>query len=456
MIVGGTDGLGKWSALNVSLPGRIFISYRRQETGWPARQLYDVLVNHFPPEQVFKDVDNIDPGDDFIERIAAAVGSCDVLLVLIGPRWLTISDENGHRRLDDPEDWVRVEIETALTRKIRVIPILVDEAKMPGANALPPTLAPLVRRNAVEINPVTFDTKRLMATVHKTLEQEFARQQAEEQVRREADQQAKRQADQQAKRQAEEQAQRQADQQAKRQAEEQAQRQAEEQAQRQAEEQAQRQAEEQAQRQAEAEQQARRQHKEAEDRARRLRKEQRRRNTQQLLRNLRQRVARPLSRRWVVVLSVGVGIGVVLLSIYVSRPPIMGELPAYLRASCSASTDTSATCRTDGTVVLYRLFDTATEARADVVKGNEPAPDGTPCPPSAPHPETPVVCSYEASAETGVAAFSQTVERAVRFYEVRWSPDAHSRLRGTMTTKNNTPQDWESLRSNWMRLAEMD
>ncbi len=206
MIVGGTDGLGKWSALNESSSGRIFISYRRQETGWPARQLYDVLVKQFPREQVFKDVDTIDPGDDFVERIAAAVGSCDVLLALIGPDWLTITDENGQRRLDNPEDYVRVEIETALERKIRVIPILVDPARMPHANQLPPALAPLARRNAVEINPITFDTKRLMATVHKTLEQ--ARREAEEQARREAEEQARREAEEQAQREAEEQAQR--------------------------------------------------------------------------------------------------------------------------------------------------------------------------------------------------------------------------------------------------------
>ena len=128
-----------------------------------------MLVEHFPAEQVFKDVDNIEPGEDFVERITAAVGSCDVLLALIGPQWLTITDENGQRRLDNPEDYVRLEIETALTRKIRVIPILVDDARMPRANELPATLAPLVRRNAVEINPITFDTKRLIATVQKTL-----------------------------------------------------------------------------------------------------------------------------------------------------------------------------------------------------------------------------------------------------------------------------------------------
>jgi TIR domain len=144
------------------LTGRIFISYRRQETAWPAGRLYDVLVEHFPAEQVFKDVDNIEPGEDFVERITAAVGSCDVLLALIGPQWLTMADENGQRRLDNAEDYVRLELETALTRKIRVIPILVDEARIPRANELPPTLAPLVRRNAVEINPITFDTKRLI------------------------------------------------------------------------------------------------------------------------------------------------------------------------------------------------------------------------------------------------------------------------------------------------------
>jgi len=152
--------------------------------------------------------------------------------------------------------------------------------------------------------------------------------------------------------------------------------------------------------------------------------------------------------------------GALLLFTYVSRPPspeatIMGELPADLRASCSATTDTSATCRmTDGTVVLYNLYGTATEAHADVVNENEQAPTGTPCPPSAPPAET-VVCSYEVSAETGVAAFTQTVLAPKRFYGVRWNPATHPRLRGAMTTDNTTAQDWESLRSNWTRLAGM-
>jgi glycerophosphoryl diester phosphodiesterase len=150
--------------------GRVFISYRRQETAWPARQLYDVLVAELGPDRVFKDVDDIEPGDDFVERIQSAVGSCQVLLALIGPQWLTVTDANGVRRLDDPEDFVRLEVETALNRDdVRVIPILVDDAKMPRPQELPKGLAALTRRQAVEINPVDFDTRRLLRVLNDTL-----------------------------------------------------------------------------------------------------------------------------------------------------------------------------------------------------------------------------------------------------------------------------------------------
>jgi glycerophosphoryl diester phosphodiesterase len=150
--------------------GRVFISYRRQETAWPARELYDVLVAELGPNRVFKDVDNIEPGDDFVERIQSAVGSCQVLLALIGPQWLTITDARGGKRLDDPQDFVRLEVETALNRDdVRVIPILVDNAKMPTAQELPAGLAALTRRQAVEINPVSFDTRRLLKVLNDTL-----------------------------------------------------------------------------------------------------------------------------------------------------------------------------------------------------------------------------------------------------------------------------------------------
>ena len=150
--------------------GRVFISYRRQETAWPARQLYDVLVAELGADRVFKDVDDIDPGDDFVEQLQSAVGSCEVLLALIGPQWLTIKNAKGERRIDDPEDFVRLEVQTALNRDdVRVIPILVDNAKMPTPQELPPGLAALARRQAIEINPVNFDTHRLMKVLNDTL-----------------------------------------------------------------------------------------------------------------------------------------------------------------------------------------------------------------------------------------------------------------------------------------------
>ena len=152
--------------------GRVFISYRRQDTAWPARQLYDVLVAELGADRVFKDVDDIEPGDDFVERIQSAVGSCEVLLALIGPQWLTVTDANGAKRIDDPEDFVRLEVETALTRDdVRVIPILVDNAKMPTPQQLPKELAALTRRQAVEINPVNFDTRRLLRVLNHTLDE---------------------------------------------------------------------------------------------------------------------------------------------------------------------------------------------------------------------------------------------------------------------------------------------
>src|SRR3954469_24968280 len=90
---------------------RIFISYRRDDSAYAAGWLFDRLVDEFGPEQVFKDVDSIALGDDFVDAITAAVSSMDVLLALIGDKWLGMVDEHGERRLDDPDDFVRLEIE---------------------------------------------------------------------------------------------------------------------------------------------------------------------------------------------------------------------------------------------------------------------------------------------------------------------------------------------------------
>ena len=108
------------------MSGQIFISYRRDDEKYAAGRLYDHLSQHFAKNQVFIDVDNLEPGVDFIDAIEASVGSCDALIAVIGKRWLTSSDQKGKRRLDNPEDFVRLEVATALKRNIRVIPVLVD------------------------------------------------------------------------------------------------------------------------------------------------------------------------------------------------------------------------------------------------------------------------------------------------------------------------------------------
>jgi tetratricopeptide (TPR) repeat protein len=164
-------------------PGRIFISYRRDETDFPAGWLYDRLATHFGRDQIFKDIDSIELGDDFVEVITRAVGSCDVLLALIGDRWLSITDENGKRRLDDPNDFVRLEIEAALERQVRLIPILVGNARMPRPEQLPPSLAKLARRQALQLSPVRFesDTGRLLGVLERSLEE--SRREAEERPR---------------------------------------------------------------------------------------------------------------------------------------------------------------------------------------------------------------------------------------------------------------------------------
>jgi hypothetical protein len=161
--------------------GRIFISYRRNETDFPAGWLYERLAAHFGPDQVFKDVDSIELGDDFAEVIANAVGACDVLLVLIGAQWLGITDEAGRRRLENSDDFVRLELEAALQRKVRIIPILVGRVRMPPAEQLPPSLGKLVNRQALELDPNRFeaDTRRLVRVVEKTLAEEEARREAE-------------------------------------------------------------------------------------------------------------------------------------------------------------------------------------------------------------------------------------------------------------------------------------
>lgn len=138
------------------MAGKIFINYRRGDEPGFAQALLGRLEHAFPTEQLFIDVDNIPPGEDFVQVLESQVARCDVLLAMIGKSWLCATDERGVRRLDDPHDFVRIEIESALRQGKRVIPVLVHDAQMPRADELPDPIRPLATRNAVRLTHERF------------------------------------------------------------------------------------------------------------------------------------------------------------------------------------------------------------------------------------------------------------------------------------------------------------
>jgi uncharacterized membrane protein YhaH (DUF805 family) len=131
--------------------GRIFISYRRGDDQAAAGRLYDRLLQHFGRERLFMDVDAIEPGVDFLKSLDEQIAACIAFIAVIGPRWLNARNNDGNPKLENPTDYVRMEIESALKRDIRVIPVLVDGASMPRPSDLPLSLQALARRNAMEI-----------------------------------------------------------------------------------------------------------------------------------------------------------------------------------------------------------------------------------------------------------------------------------------------------------------
>lgn len=134
----------------------IFISYRRDDSAGHAGRLYDRLEREFPDTPVFMDVERIAAGEDFTRVIDQTLRACEACLVVIGRRWLTAADGYGRRRLDKPDDWVRLEIAAALTRGVRTIPLLVDDASLPPADALPPELARLSSLQAHPVHHLSF------------------------------------------------------------------------------------------------------------------------------------------------------------------------------------------------------------------------------------------------------------------------------------------------------------
>ena len=380
---------------------------------------------------------------------------------------------------------------------------------MPTEGDLVPSIIDLLEFNAAEVTDSRweYDVDRLLWAINETVEgrlrpsapnsagdrdaEDQARQDAEDQARQEAEDQARQEAQEKARQEAQERARQEAEERARRDAEEKARREADEQARRDAEDQARQEAQERARQ--EAQERARRN---AEKKARREADEQARRDAEapagrdveeaehqartdpqareeravtaassppEVIERVQPRssgTARILSRRWASILVATLAIGgVVVLIAYLrsARPveaTIMSHLPDDLRASCTATSDHSANCSLDHTVVFYSLFDTVDEARTNVVAQDEIAPDGDPCPPAAPPVGSPVVCRYSVGAEKGLVRFSYTAKGGQSFYLARWSPDAEP-LQGEMSTKEADPQDWKTLRENWKGRAGM-
>lgn len=135
---------------------KIFLSYRRNDTGGRAGRLFDLLVVRFGTRNVFQDVNAVAPGLDFTAQVAAAIEASDVVLVVVGPDWFGEPTTEGRRRIDSSDDFVRQEVGQALAAGIPVVPVLVDDASLPPAGELPGDLAPLVLRQAVTLRDVSW------------------------------------------------------------------------------------------------------------------------------------------------------------------------------------------------------------------------------------------------------------------------------------------------------------
>lgn len=129
----------------------IFISYRRSDSEAMTGRIYDRLVNDFSRGQIFKDVDSIRLGVDFVEDLDQALKRCQVLLAIIGKSWVDAREEDGSRRIDNPNDFVRIEIESALNRKIPVVPVLLDGVCVPSTSELPDSIQVLARCQGMEV-----------------------------------------------------------------------------------------------------------------------------------------------------------------------------------------------------------------------------------------------------------------------------------------------------------------
>jgi hypothetical protein len=152
----------------------IFVCYRRQDAADSVDRICDALETDFPADAIYRDLDSIPVGTDFPLHVRRAISECAVALIVIGPSWLNAADANGRRRLDDPSDHLRVEIETALRMPdVVVIPVFVREARMPAEHELPEALRPLTRRNGLAVRPKPHfesDIARLKVALHEAIQ----------------------------------------------------------------------------------------------------------------------------------------------------------------------------------------------------------------------------------------------------------------------------------------------
>ncbi len=150
---------------------RIFVSYRRRGDGAGyAGRLADSLIKHFGSDQCYLDIEHVEPGLDFVLSIKKGIEDCEVLIVVIGPDWVTQTDDADNPRLEDSNDWVRIEVATALKRNIRVIPVLVGGAQIPTQEQLPEDLKSLSRRQGHELSDTRWqhDVQMLMEGIEKS------------------------------------------------------------------------------------------------------------------------------------------------------------------------------------------------------------------------------------------------------------------------------------------------
>jgi hypothetical protein len=150
---------------------RVFISYRRQETAAYAGRIYDAMVARFGEGNVFMDVE-MAPGIDFVDHINEVLSGCAALIVVIGSSWATVEGDGGQPRLQDPDDFVRLEVANGMGHPTAtVIPVLVGNARMPRTDQLPEDLRPITRRNAMELSDGRwrYDVGRLNETLEELL-----------------------------------------------------------------------------------------------------------------------------------------------------------------------------------------------------------------------------------------------------------------------------------------------